>query len=234
MIPLSRPSIGEAEVEAVARVLRSGWLAHGPEVAAFEREFAALVGVRHAVALNSCASALQLALEAADVPRGRRGRAALLHLRRHRQRRAGRRLRPRVRRGRGGYRQPRPGRDRGLPHPADGGGDAGPLRRALLPNGRDRGLARRRGLLLVEDSAEAVGATRLGRQAGSFGVGCFSFFPTKNMTTGEGGMLTTDDGGLAARARALRGHGIAKDEAARGRWPAPWQRVASSRATTTA
>jgi perosamine synthetase len=68
-------------------------------------------------------------------------------------------------------------------------------------------LARRHGLALIEDAAQAAGALFSGRKAGSFGTGCFSFYATKNMTTGEGGMITTDDPELAARARLLRDHG---------------------------
>jgi len=68
-------------------------------------------------------------------------------------------------------------------------------------------LARRHGLALIEDAAQAVGASLGGRRVGSFGTGCFSFYATKNMTTGEGGMITTDDPELAQRARRLRDHG---------------------------
>jgi perosamine synthetase len=62
-------------------------------------------------------------------------------------------------------------------------------------------------LILIEDCAQAHGAEYEGKKVGSFGVGCFSFYPTKNMTTGEGGMITTDDDALAARLRLLRNHG---------------------------
>jgi perosamine synthetase len=84
-------------------------------------------------------------------------------------------------------------------------------------------LAKKHGLYLIEDSAETIGGTFLGRQAGSFGAGCFSFFPTKNLTTGEGGMLTTNDAALAGR-RELVAHGV-RDSVPR-QWP--WQRSASS------
>jgi dTDP-4-amino-4,6-dideoxygalactose transaminase len=89
--------------------------------------------------------------------------------------------------------------------------------RALLPvhlygqtadMGPISALARERGLHLVEDAAQAHGATYDGRAAGSFGLGCFSFYATKNLTTGEGGMVTTDDDGLADRVRVLRNQGM--------------------------
>jgi perosamine synthetase len=69
-------------------------------------------------------------------------------------------------------------------------------------------LAQRRGLALVEDSAQSHGATIGGRAAGSFGIGCFSFYGTKNLTTGEGGILTTDDDTIADRLRVLRNQGM--------------------------
>jgi dTDP-4-amino-4,6-dideoxygalactose transaminase len=68
-------------------------------------------------------------------------------------------------------------------------------------------IARRHNLALIEDAAQAHGASVDGRSAGSFGTGCFSFYATKNMTTGEGGMVTTDEPALAARLRRLRSHG---------------------------
>ena len=69
-------------------------------------------------------------------------------------------------------------------------------------------IAERHGLAIVEDAAQAHGASIGGRRSGSWGAGAFSFYPTKNMTTGEGGMITTDDGELAERMRLLREHGM--------------------------
>jgi dTDP-4-amino-4,6-dideoxygalactose transaminase len=86
-------------------------------------------------------------------------------------------------------------------------------------------IANRKGLLVIEDSAEAVGATCKGRMAGSFGIGCFSFYPTKNITTGEGGMLTTNDSELASRVRAMRHHGVRKNALASQGPQEIWNRV---------
>jgi perosamine synthetase len=225
MIPLCRPAVGQAEMAAVARVLASGWLVHGPEVTAFEREFAAFIGVRHAVTVNAGASALQLALQAAGaageviVPSFTFAASANAIL-------AARCVPVLV----------DVEEATGSLDPALVEACVTPRTVAIMPvhfagqccrMDEIAAVARRHGLLVVEDSAEAVGATCHGRMAGSFGVGCFSFFATKNMTTGEGGMVTTDDDGIAARVRALRGHGIAKDGAARERWPEAWQRVAA-------
>jgi perosamine synthetase len=88
-------------------------------------------------------------------------------------------------------------------------------------------LCRKHDLLLIEDSAETLGARWRGKQAGSFGVGCFSFFPTKNITTAEGGMLTCDDDALATRARAMISHGIDSTTLERERAERPWIRAAS-------
>ena len=88
-------------------------------------------------------------------------------------------------------------------------------------------LCQRKGLLLIEDSAETIGATWQGKQAGSFGLGCFSFFPTKNITTGEGGMFTCNDDQTANKARALIAHGISKTTFSREKDEQPWLREAS-------
>ena len=73
-------------------------------------------------------------------------------------------------------------------------------------------------LALIEDSAEAIGATYDNKKTGSFGIGCFSFFPTKNMTTGEGGMVTTSDASLAHKIKVLISHGIDKTTNTKFNW----------------
>jgi perosamine synthetase len=88
-------------------------------------------------------------------------------------------------------------------------------------------LARAHGLAVIEDSAETIGGEFDGRTAGSFGTGCFSFFPTKNLTTGEGGMLTTDDEELARKVRAFVGHGVLSTTFQREKAKRPWFRAAS-------
>lgn len=224
MIPLCKPDIGAEEIAAVQEVLESGWLMHGPKVKAFEEQFAAYVGVSHAIAMNSCASALLLALLAQD-----------LH---------GEVLVPSftyvasvnaiVNAG-------------CLPVFVDidyetCNIDVGRIEEkmtsrtvAIMPvhyGGQScrmdeiERLAQRYGAALIEDSAEAIGATFQGRPTGSFGVGCFSFFPSKNLTSGEGGMLTTNDDNLAERVRTFIGHGISKQTWVRRQWQRPWQRAA--------
>ncbi len=88
------------------------------------------------------------------------------------------------------------------------------------------GTARARGLAVIEDSAETIGGEYQGKKAGTFGIGCFSFYPTKNMTTGEGGMITTDDDALAGRLRAYVSHGIPSTSADRQKADKPWLRAA--------
>jgi dTDP-4-amino-4,6-dideoxygalactose transaminase len=88
-------------------------------------------------------------------------------------------------------------------------------------------IASKHHLQIIEDSAEAIGATCGGKQTGRWGIGCWSFYPTKNITTGEGGMLTTTDGALADKARALAGHGVASSTWAREKKEKPWLRAAT-------
>ena len=220
-IPLCRPSITSAEFEAVAEVLRSGWLTHGPKTTEFEERFADSIGVPHAVAMNSCTSALFLALVATGI----RGEVILPSFTFVASANAV------ITAG------ATPVFAEVDPHTCNL--DPGHVASLITPRteaimlvhyaGQScamdhfMALAARHGLLLIEDCAETIGGTFRGQMAGSFGVGCFSFFPTKNITTGEGGMLTTGDAGIAARVRTLIAHGISRTEA-----PAqPWQRFAS-------
>jgi perosamine synthetase len=88
-------------------------------------------------------------------------------------------------------------------------------------------IAAEHNLQVIEDSAETIGGTHHGKLTGTFGVGCFSFYPTKNLTTGEGGMLTTDDDELARKVKALLAHGIDKTTYEREDLEKSWFRSAS-------
>lgn len=224
----SVPDIGGEEIEAVAECLRSGWLTTGHRTREFESAFAQEIGCSFAVAVNSCTAALHLALEAlrlgpneevlvptltfaatAEVVRYFGARPVLLDCdpvslnlslaATHEY------LEAKCQGGPGGtYNRQTGARVRamipvhyaGLPCPM------GPLMK----------LARDYGLEVVEDAAHAIPAGIEGRSVGTFGrAGAFSFYATKNITTGEGGMLTTDDEDLANRARMMSLHGISRD-----------------------
>ena len=224
MIPLSRPSLDERESRAVLQVLESGWLAEGPANAEFEKAMAAYLGVREAVSLNSCTSALFLALLAHEV----RGEVILPSFTfvatANAVVTAGARpvfadvepdtlnLDPKA------VERKITARTRAI-IPVHFGGQSCDMDPLLA-------LARERGLLVIEDSAETLGGTYRGKMAGTFATGCFSFFPTKNITTGEGGLLTTDDRDLAARVRTLAGHGIPRPAHQREKSDRPWHRSA--------
>lgn len=209
MIRLSEPHIGADEREAVARVLTSGQLVQGPEVAQFESDFAAFVDGRHCIAVNSGTAALHLGLLAAGVQPGDEvivpsftfaATANAVRL-------AG-----------------------CVPVFADVEEDtfclsASAVAAAITPRttaivtvhlygqpatvAQLRELADRHGLLLVEDAAQAHGASYAGVPAGAWGqIAAFSFYATKNVTTGEGGVIVTPDLGVARRARLLRNQGM--------------------------
>jgi dTDP-4-amino-4,6-dideoxygalactose transaminase len=205
------PAIGEAEIAEVVATLRSGWITTGPRVARFEELFARQAGAAHAVAVASCTGGLHISLVAAGVGRGDEvitspltfcaTAHAIVHA---------------------GARPVFADVD-----PATGNIDPsaveaaiGPRTAAILPvhlGGRpcrmDRleEIARRRGLLLIEDAAHAAGASFHGRGAGTIGnTGCFSFYATKSVATGEGGMVTVADASLAERIRLYAHHGLSE------------------------
>ena len=216
-IPLTRPSVGEAEAEAVRRVLLSGWLAQGPEVAAFEAEFAAYVGATHAVAVSSCTAALELLLHALGVGPGlevvtpsHSFIAAANAIRRLGARPVFVDIEPE------GYNA----------DPERIAAAIGPRTAAILAVHQlgmpcdlaaIGAIAEARGVPLVEDAACAAGSEilrqgpweRIGRPHGV--AACFSFHPRKIITTGEGGMITVRDEAFAARLRRLRAHGMDLD-----------------------
>jgi len=220
-LPITRPSLGDAEVAAAARVIRSGWVTQGPEVAAFEREFAAFVGAPHACAVSSGTTALHLALLAVGVQAGdevitvSHSFIATANVIRY----CGA-MPVFVDVERATYNI-----DPALVERA-----IGPRTRAILAV-HQLGLpcdlaaigaiARRHRLALVEDAACAIGSDvrtasgweRIGKPHSD--VACFSFHPRKLVTTGDGGMLTTADAALDARVRALRHHGMTVSDLAR-------------------
>ena len=208
MIPIARPQMGAEEKELVWSAMEAGALAQGPRVAEFESRFAEFIGVAQAVATSSGTTALHLALLGYGIGPGDEvvtvpftfiasansilftgARPVFVDI-----------------------------------EPESYTIDVGqveaaitPRTRAIMPvslygNPADMNaiaeIANRHGLAIVEDAAQAHGASIDGRRSGSWGAGCFSFYPTKNMTTGEGGMVTTDDLELAERLRLLREHGM--------------------------
>lgn len=221
-VPYFLPDIGAEEIDEVAETIRSGWLTTGPRAVRFERDFAEYVGARHALALNSATAALRLAVDAAGVAPGDEVLvptmtfAATANVVVH----AG----------------ARPVLVDCLPDTLDIDPERveaalTPRTRAILPvhfAGHPcemdalHEIAERHGLAVIEDAAHAVPARYRGRQVGSISaLTCFSFYANKTLTTGEGGMLTSDDEELLRRARLMSGHGINKQperSPERGAW----------------
>ena len=206
-IRISEPQLGP-EVEAlVLGVLRSGRLAQGPMVQRFEELCAAMAGTAHAIAVANGTVALEAALQVAGVGPGDEVITTPFTF--------AATLNAILRRG-------------AVARFADIGGDftidpraverlVGPRTRALIPvhlyglmadMTALSDLASRHSLAIIEDAAQAHGASRQGRRAGSTGLGCFSFYATKNVTSGEGGCITTDDDAQADALRVLRNQGM--------------------------
>ncbi len=216
MIPITRPSVGQEEADAAAEAVLSGWLSQGPRVQEFERRVADYVGAGHAVATSNCTTALHLALLAAGAGPGDEvicpsfsfiaTANAVVH--------AG-----------------------ATPvfvdiDPATYNIDTTLIEAAITPRTRaiipvdQIGLAadipavieiaRAHNLRVVEDAAPALGATIGEARAGSLSdFTCFSFHPRKSITTGEGGVITTNDEAAAARLRSIRSHGASTSDLAR-------------------
>jgi dTDP-4-amino-4,6-dideoxygalactose transaminase len=209
-IPLSIPDIGEEEVEAVSRVLRRRWLTMGEETGAFEDEFARFIEVEHAVALSNCTVALHLALLALGLREGDEVIVPSLSF-------VATANAVRYCRAAPVFADIRSEDDPNL-DPADVAGRLSPRTKGIVAvhyagyaadMAALRHVAESRGLFLVEDAAQAAGAAGPGFRCGAAGdAACFSFYSTKNATTGEGGMLTTSNGRLAERVRLLRSHGM--------------------------
>lgn len=212
MLPFGAPALGEEEIAEVVDTLRSGWISTGPKTKKFEAEFATYVGAKHAVALNSCTAGLHLSLivnrigpgdevlvpsltfgATANVVEHVGARPVLVDV------------------------DPQTcnldvacaaaaitARTRAI-IPVHYGG---------LPCDLDKihDLATRRDLVVIEDAAHAAGAIYNGKMLGTLSpLTNFSFYANKNLTTAEGGMMTTDDGDLAERLQVLHLHGLSRD-----------------------
>ena len=206
-IPVAKPLVGEEEKRAVLEVLDSGQLAQGGKVEAFEKAFAAYIGTKHAIAVNSGTAALIVALQAHGIGPGDEvittpfsfiatatsilacgARPVFVDI-----------------------------------DPFDLNLDPDKIEDAITESTKAimpvhlyghparideiRRICDENDLALIEDAAQAHGAEHNGRRVGTFGTGCFSFYPTKNMTTGEGGIITTDDDEVARLSRIIRSHG---------------------------
>lgn len=208
MIPISTVQLGSEEEERVLAVLRSGVIAQGPVVKELEDRFATLVGVEHAVAVNNGTTALIASLAVLDLKPGDEiitspfTFAATLNA---------------ILEAGATARFADVSDDDFCVTPESVEALVGPRTKVLLPvhlYGQPAAMteisriADEHSLTIVEDAAQAHGASVDGRQAGGFGIGCFSLYATKNLTTGEGGIITTDDASIAARLRILRNQGM--------------------------
>ncbi len=208
-ISVAKPFVGEEEATAVREVLLSGQYTSGPRVEQFERQFAAYVGTQHAVAVSTGTAALHIALEAMGIRRGDEvivppltffaTVSAVLYV------------------GATPVFADIDADDLCL-SPESAAEHVTPRTKALLPVHLFGAaakmeallqLADRHGLRVLEDCAQAHGTRYRGRMVGSWGrAGAYSFFATKHMTTGEGGLITTNDAELARLGRLLRSHGM--------------------------
>ncbi|HME13019.1 MAG TPA: DegT/DnrJ/EryC1/StrS family aminotransferase [Candidatus Acidoferrum sp.] len=211
-LPFHQAFIGEEEIRSVAEVMRSGWLTSGPRAKEFEACFARFVGAEHAVAVNSCTAALHLALAAIGLQEGEEvilptmtfAASAEVVL----------------------YFKARPV----LVDCINGSFHMDPAEIERAVTSRTRAvvpvhyggypcemdsileIARRNKMKVIEDAAHAMPSRYKGKMIGAIGdITCFSFYATKTLTTGEGGMATTENQEYAERMRRLSLHGISKD-----------------------
>ena len=223
-IPYALPLIGEAEIAQVTEALRSGWITTGPKTTEFERRFAGYVGASHGLGVNSCTAALHLALLGAGVGPGDEVVTTpltfcatvntILHV--------GARpvladvdpqtlcLSP----------------ERVIERLTSRTKAILPVHYAGCPADMDAftRIAADRGLEVIEDAAHAIGTQSRGRPVGSIGdFTCFSFYATKNLTTGEGGMLTTENTEASDRLRKMALHGMSRDAWKRYTNAGSWQ-----------
>jgi len=210
-IPIAKPIIGEEEIEEVAKVLKSGIIAQGPKVAEFEEKFSEFVDAKYGVATSSGTTALHIALLSCGIGEGDEvitspftfaatGNSILY--------------------------------TGAKPVFVDIDGDTFNINpekieeaitektKAIMPvhlyghpaeMDKINEIAKKHGLFVIEDAAQAHGARHGNKKVGAMGdIACFSFYPTKNMTTSEGGMITTNKKELAEKARMLKAHGETK------------------------
>jgi len=207
MIPIAKPLIDEKEIDAVSNVLRSGMIAEGSQVAKFEDSFAGYIGVEHAIAVNSGTAALHAALLAHGIGAGDEvittsfsfiatansilftgAKPVFADIEADTFNIDSNDILNKI-----------TSKTKALMpvhlygHPAE--------MKAIMEIAEDHDL------IVIEDACQAHGASYGGKKVGSFGTGGFSFYPTKNMTTSEGGMITTNDKAVADRARMVRSHG---------------------------
>jgi len=217
LIPIAKPYIGQEEETAVLEALRSGWLSQGPRVAEFEKQFAAYVGTKHAIAVSSCTTALHLAFLGAGIQSGDEVLCPSLSF----------------------IATANSIRYVGAEpvfvdiDPVTFNMDPKKLEAAITPRTRAilavhqiglpaamneiNEIARRRNLVVIEDAACAIGSVYQGKRIGAphSWMACFSFHPRKILTTGEGGMITTEDDQVNDRLRRLRQHAMDVSDVAR-------------------
>ncbi len=212
-IPVSRPDIGEKEIDSVVAVLRSGWLSCGPKTEEFEKRFAAMVGTKHAIAVNSGTSGLHVALRACGISEGdevitspfsfvasancmlfEKAKPVFVDV-----------------------------------DPVTFNLDPAQIEKAITPKTKAilpvhifgqscnmdaiMDIAQKHNLLVIEDACESPSATYKGKTVGTFGkAAVFAFYPNKQMTTGEGGMVVTDDNTVAELCQSMRNQGRDTDK----------------------
>lgn len=222
-LPYNLPSIGEEEISGVVDTLRSGWLTMGPKTIEFEQLIAEYTGSKHAIAVNSCTAALHLSLQCLKIGRGDEvittpftfaatgntivntgARPVFVDIKRDTYNIDPEKIEERI------------SANTKAIIPVHYAGQACDIK-AIVDIAEDRGI------FVIEDAAHAIGSEYDGKKIGSFGTTtCFSFYATKNMTTGEGGAITTEDDALADELRVMRLHGISKDAwnrySEKGKW----------------
>lgn len=207
MIPIAKPLLGKEEIDAVTKVLSSGMIAQGPKVEEFELAFSGYTGSDHAVAVNSGTAALHIAVLAHDIGKEDEvitspftfiatansilytgAKPVFADIEPDTYNIDPEKIKEKI-----------TSKTKAIMpvhlygHPAD--------MKAIMEIAEDHKL------VVIEDACQAHGAECLGKKVGSFGTGAFSFYPTKNMTTSEGGMITTNDKEIAEKAKMIRAHG---------------------------